>query len=510
MRKQYRWSGARTPQTPKGFASTSEEAGSTSKEAGTEAVSSQKRLASQCLTPSATPKKVDLKDTPFRPCPSEEESSGSFATPFQHTLEQVCTYLTDSKYGPAFRLLWAESKAARRALLETVFQAVRQEILQVTRPGRSRSIKSLQGTLSMEKLTSFTWNEVVEECVEKIPITAGFIDAALPSVSQIRRHTLCGRKSQRRLISPDSAGDRREAKLGFLLSNVLYHKAPRIYRLPQAAVAVELWRQGASGKALGFLHTFGICQGVGAARAVADAISGKFDEQLQGIKAEIQNKFDRDALPAIRRRLQFSPQKSFSLGWDNVQVESRRKHQGLSGSNKFLMWAMCYSVVHRLPSLHLNSDMGILAAEVQPSKLLPSPIDWGDLRLRQVVIVQRILTRHMDAFQELKGTVPKHVPHMHSAEMANRSEVINLGTIEANPASTAGVIDIMEHLGRYIPSGQEWVCRIPVNGDQLSVERMINAKRARALGPSPMDRMEWVVESPQEFHKEGILLQVAM
>ncbi len=395
-------------------------------------------------------------------------------------------------------------------MLEIVFQEVRHELLQVSRPGHTSTIQSLQGTLSLEKLSSFSWNEVVLECTKKLPTVIAFLDAALPSAAQIRRHTLCGRRSNRRLITPEASGQIREAKIGFAVSTILYEKSPRIYRLPQSAVAVELWRQGSSGKALELLHTFGICQGVGAARALADSISDKFDQQLQTLKDGIQGTFGTDinALLVRRRRLQFAQQRSFSLGWDNVQIESHRKHQGLSGSNKFMMWAMCYGIVHRLPSLHLTNNQVIPAAEVNPSKFLPAPIDWDNLRLREVVIVQRILTRHLEAFKELRSTVTQHVPHAHSLEMASRSDVINLGTVEANPASTAGVIDIMEHLSRYVPSTPEHVHRIPVNGDQLSVERMVHSKRARALGPTPMDRMEWIVETPQEFHKEAILLQV--
>ncbi len=94
--------------------------------------------------------------------------------------------------------------------------------------------------------------------------------------------------------------------------------------------------------------------------------------------------------------------------------------------------------------------------------------------------------------------------------MAKKSHVINLGTVEANPASTAGVIDIMNHLNAYVPCSSDGshIHQLPVNGDQLSVERMTHAKRARALAGSQFDQFAGFVESPQEFHKEGILLQV--
>ncbi len=45
-------------------------------------------------------------------------------------------------------------------------------------------------------------------------------------------------------------------------------------------------------------------------------------------------------------------------------------------------------------------------------------------------------------------------------------------------------------------------------GDRLSIERMVNAQKARARGATPARRLEGLVPSTQEFHKEGILMQV--
>ena len=41
-----------------------------------------------------------------------------------------------------------------------------------------------------------------------------------------------------------------------------------------------------------------------------------------------------------------------------------------------------------------------------------------------------------------------------------------------------------------------------------SVEMMVHAKRARAAGSTQKIRLQGLIPSPQEFHKEMILLQV--
>ena len=85
---------------------------------------------------------------------------------------------------------------------------------------------------------------------------------------------------------------------------------------------------------------------------------------------------------------------------------------------------------------------------------------------------------------------------------------MNLGVVQENPASVSGVITIMEHLARYVPNVDGTVFSIPIHGNQLSIERMVDAKLCRVDANSSLDRFEGFEPSPQEFHKRGILLQV--
>lgn len=202
--------------------------------------------------------------------------------------------------------------------------------------------------------------------------------------------------------------------------------------------------------------------------------------------------------------------RGFSLGWDNVQKDVHAKHVTKEHGNRFLLMSQSYAVHHRTPSLQLDDVIVNKAADIPPSTFLPSPKDWDDVRKRMEVIVQRILVDNIPALQEVKATVIQHIAHDHSAEMTERSVIINLGAIDANPASTAGVIDVMTHLHQYVPAGaqEQSVRKVICNGDQLSVERMTHSKRGRIRGPGPRQRLEGLVETPQEFHKEGIMLQV--
>ena len=87
----------------------------------------------------------------------------------------------------------------------------------------------------------------------------------------------------------------------------------------------------------------------------------------------------------------------------------------------------------------------------------------------------------------------------------------NIGIIKENPSTIAGTIQIMERLQDYVP----WFANdiekphiIPCHGDGLSIERMTDAKRARAANPTKKLRLEGLEQVPQEFHHRGIILQV--
>ena len=85
---------------------------------------------------------------------------------------------------------------------------------------------------------------------------------------------------------------------------------------------------------------------------------------------------------------------------------------------------------------------------------------------------------------------------------------VNLGVIESSPSSTAGVIEIMQVLQEYCPETQDGYHAIPAHGDVHSVERMLDARQARANGNGPKARLEGMEPVPQEFHKRCVLLQV--
>jgi hypothetical protein len=175
------------------------------------------------------------------------------------------------------------------------------------------------------------------------------------------------------------------------------------------------------------------------------------------------------------------------------------------------MFGVTFAVKHRLPSLHLDDVWVKEARSLDPYTFLPSTTDLALIRRRMVTLVSRILVRRMPALVELEAHVSWHIQHKYTKEMAMKSEVINLGVVDADPASNAGVTTIMEKLQETCPClDDDKMLRIPCNGDQLSFERMSNLKRGRARCKTQATQLQGLVETTQEFHKEGLVMEVSV
>lgn len=104
------------------------------------------------------------------------------------------------------------------------------------------------------------------------------------------------------------------------------------------------------------------------------------------------------------------------------------------------------------------------------------------------------------------ATVNLHLLH-DAGNMYIHSQV-NLGVVEENTSSISGVANVMRHLHKYVPRGENGLHVIPCHGDGLSVERMGDAMKHNASADTPLTRLQGVVPVPQEFHKSMILLKV--
>ena len=123
-------------------------------------------------------------------------------------------------------------------------------------------------------------------------------------------------------------------------------------------------------------------------------------------------------------------------------------------------------------------------------------------------IVMRILCDNLPALQKSKSRILKHIPHQYSVQMQEKSQVVRNNLFPLNRGNLHSFLEIMDSLQKYVPDLQGETYPILCCGDGLSVERMVHCREARLNGSDPQKRFEGLVEAPQEFHKDMILLQV--
>ena len=130
------------------------------------------------------------------------------------------------------------------------------------------------------------------------------------------------------------------------------------------------------------------------------------------------------------------------------------------------------------------------------------------LHSRMAVCVERILHDHMQIRTDTSKNSGR-VSHKYSVETTNKSEMFSLGLLDADPSSHEGVLNIMLWLHENCVADDQNIIPLLCNGDGLSIDRMRTAKERRCRGPTSADRLKVFVPSPQEFHLEALLLQVA-
>ena len=139
-------------------------------------------------------------------------------------------------------------------------------------------------------------------------------------------------------------------------------------------------------------------------------------------------------------------------------------------------------------------------ASLPPSAFLPTPQDITAIHDNLMVLVSRVLCKHMKPLSFLSKVLPAHISHRYSSEMAKKSVVVVLDLLQKNETKNTDMLDIMQTMQGYL--GEEF-CRghrVLSGGDQLTCERQVNCKRHLMDGDTPWDRMDALEPVTEDWH----------
>ena len=119
---------------------------------------------------------------------------------------------------------------------------------------------------------------------------------------------------------------------------------------------------------------------------------------------------------------QMSSHPGFSVAFDNIDLEIRRKDMTMANQNKDIHWVNHKMFQNRVSGNTLSKlSPKQNLADVSNMTFLPSANDQSKQRSNYIVLVSRMLVEYFKAFEPLKEVCIQHIPHKYSKEMSEPS-----------------------------------------------------------------------------------------
>ena len=113
---------------------------------------------------------------------------------------------------------------------------------------------------------------------------------------------------------------------------------------------------------------------------------------------------------------------------DNFDMSIKSRIQTKQHSNQSIHWTNQYAIKDRVVCDSSLAGKGPKCSldNLPLQNLLPTASVQKDFKSDCSVLVGRVVTKYLPAFQHLKDVVPRHIPHPHLAEMSKKSEYVSL------------------------------------------------------------------------------------
>lgn len=116
----------------------------------------------------------------------------------------------------------------------------------------------------------------------------------------------------------------------------------------------------------------------------------------------------------------------FRIVADNVDFSVKARIQTKEHSNQSIHWTHQYAVLDRVTSKGEDSKPKSALSDLQPSVLLPTQDVQNAIKEDCVILISRIITTYLKAFQHLRNVVVHHIPHKHSESMSQKSQIVSM------------------------------------------------------------------------------------
>lgn len=163
------------------------------------------------------------------------------------------------------------------------------------------------------------------------------------------------------------------------------------------------------------LNKFGVCLSHKAVTRIVKKMGDNHDKPLRVWQASVSESDSGSRLPYV-----------YIIVGDNIDKRITPRTMRVDNQVRSLHYFHAFAALSHVETLHLYDTKPIGDIKALPlSTFLPSEEDCSALRDNYVVLISRILVKHVAFLQPFSKCVPKEIEHMYSEAMAKKSSVVS-------------------------------------------------------------------------------------
>ena len=158
-----------------------------------------------------------------------------------------------------------------------------------------------------------------------------------------------------------------------------------------------------------------------------NAMLQKCDDQMKTIVDEHANHNDCNAGCMDRDDAQKSAHAGFTIAFDNLDVQVRRKKMTMSAQNDDFHWVNHRMIVNRVSGYQpIERKPRPSLNEVPNIKFMPTLQDQERQRLNYIILTSRFVVEYFKVLEPFKDVCIWHIPHKYTKEMSTKSKKVGL------------------------------------------------------------------------------------
>ncbi|XP_022787541.1 uncharacterized protein LOC111327585 isoform X2 [Stylophora pistillata] len=199
---------------------------------------------------------------------------------------------------------------------------------------------------------------------------------------------------------------------------------------------------------------------------------------------------------------------------DNIDHNIQACVQTKSCHNRSVHWTHQFALKEQAIELGLESELPQKSVDdLNLIELLPNQCVQDHFVQQWAVLVSRVITKYIPAFNQYKTSVIYHIPHKYSKEMSMKSELCSLSMEFHNPNVAGDMAQILKNYqDKYVPTSvvdkKDVLTKVPIHGDQLFEERSRNVKWTYQVADSKYDKFSNLLPEHADWHAKVTLYKI--